>query len=275
MTKKGRHREDLESLLGGFLDGSGRERLEAYLLANSQLPGPRANLELAEAWADSVMQHSGRGAGLLWGLLCALTALGVEEAPVNQPREFLPFCGAVALGALAAADDRFRPAALAKLRALAQDGRWRMREAVAMGIQRILEAAPQATFKAVMSWIRTGNWLEMRAAAAAVAEPRWLASPARAAQALDLHRKIIHAVAQAEDRKSEEFLILRRALGYTLSVVVSGDPVPGFVYLRNLADSADPQILWILKRNLKKKRLVKYYPEEVKALAMGLDRESG
>jgi hypothetical protein len=270
MKKKVLHLEDLKSLMAGFLAGNGRDKLEAYLLDNSQLPGPRANLELAQAFAASVRNYSDRGAGRLWGLLCALTAIGAEEAPVNRPREFLPFCGAVALGELAAAEDRFRPAALAKLRSLAKDSRWRLREAVAMGVQRILGASPKSSRKELMLWIESGNWLEMRAAAAGVAEPRWLASLERAEQALDLHRKIIQAVGTAKDRRAEEFLILRQALGYTLSVVVSAAPVPGFAYLQNLADSTDPHILWILKSNLKKKRLVKYFPAEVNAVAVCL-----
>jgi hypothetical protein len=72
--------------------------LEAYLVANSRLPGPRANLSLAQAFADEV--------GLLgiddarWQLLHEWTTIGAAEAPTGDPREFLPFCALQAFGAL-------------------------------------------------------------------------------------------------------------------------------------------------------------------------------
>jgi hypothetical protein len=133
-----------------------------------------------------------------------------------------------------------------------------------------MDAAPNSTSQELLQWIEAGNWLEMRAAAAALAEPNWLALPARIEWALGLHQKIIRAIAEAKDRKAEEFLILRQALGYSLSVVVSGAPVMGFAYLRSLVDTNDSDILWILKSNLKKKRLVKNFPEEVKDVVLSL-----
>jgi hypothetical protein len=66
-------------------------------------------------------------------------------------------------------------------------------------------------------------------------------------------------------RKTDDFKALRRALGYTLSVVVRALPNPGFAWLRELAASSDPDVRWIVRENLKKNRLVKNYPQEVAA----------
>jgi hypothetical protein len=65
---------------------------EPYLLKNSGLPGPRGNLELAQAAADV-------GSRAQFEAFLAYTA---EVAPTNDPHEFLAFCGVVGLGRLVA-----------------------------------------------------------------------------------------------------------------------------------------------------------------------------
>lgn len=57
--------------------------IRAYLLENSNLPGPRGNLELAQA-ASSVVDAPE---------LIRWCDIEVEEAPVNSPEKFLSFCG--------------------------------------------------------------------------------------------------------------------------------------------------------------------------------------
>lgn len=63
---------------------------EPYLLAGSNLPGPRGNLELAAAAADLGDETQFR----CWA------ALGPDVAPENTPDCFLAFCGVVGLGRL-------------------------------------------------------------------------------------------------------------------------------------------------------------------------------
>jgi hypothetical protein len=88
-----------------------------------------------------------------------------------------------------------------------------------------------------------------------------------AERALDLHRKIISWIASAGQREGAEFRALRQTLGYSLSVVVKELPKEGFGYLRQIARGSDPDLKWIVKENLKKDRLVKNFPDEVKAVA--------
>src|SRR5512139_2144595 len=99
------------------------EDWDAYLLENSGLPGPRGNLELAQVVADE-------GDLQLFQRYLTYTA---DRAPINSPYEFLAFCGAVGLGRLLAEGDASQ---LIPLRRLASDPRWRMREGVAMALQR-------------------------------------------------------------------------------------------------------------------------------------------
>ena len=60
---------------------------DAYLKAESGLPGPRGNLELAAAFVDIASRS----------LILRYAALEEEEAPENSPMGFLAFCGVVTL----------------------------------------------------------------------------------------------------------------------------------------------------------------------------------
>ena len=103
----------------------------------------------------------------------------------------------------------------------------------------------------------------MRAVAAGVAEPPLLIDQRAALGALDLHKRIIDRVLASGDRTSESFRTLRKGLGYSFSVVVGACPEDGFVYLEELAATSDMDVRWIVRENLKKKRLAGRFPREV------------
>lgn len=112
---------------------------DAYLLAESGLPGPRGNLELAQAVADlgSVEQFE------------RYAALDAKLAPTGGREEFLAFCGVLGYGRLLAEGNRSR---LNALRGFASDPRWRLREAVAMALQRWGDADLDALLGEMPSW---------------------------------------------------------------------------------------------------------------------------
>ena len=255
MNKKEKHLDDLKPLFAAFLSSGQAGPLEEYLLANSSLPGRRANLELAAAFADSAAAAARTGSDLAWNLCLDLAAIPPEAAPVGDPREFLPFCGAAGLGAIGAVTPARFEAALAELQTLARDPRWRLREAVCFGGQRLLAARGIDTVAALRQWLAGESWLEMRAAAAIVAEPALLADKKMAVSALLLHREIVAQLLNARDRKSESFRILRQGLGYTISVVVAALPREGLAWLERLQQAPDPDVQWIVRENLKKNRL--------------------
>ena len=65
MGRRQEYRDELVPLLDQFFEGKGDAPLMEFLEKNSNLPGPRANLELADAFVDSV---AGRGLDLTWKL---------------------------------------------------------------------------------------------------------------------------------------------------------------------------------------------------------------
>ena len=273
MGKKEDYKRELIALLDAFIVTGNDQGLFDYIASNSNLPGPRGNLELAEAFGDATGQYAQEKSGQLWELCAKMTKVSADEAPVNSPRELIPFCGAVGMGALGAACPTLFAEALAALRASANDPRWRMREAVPMALQRLITAHPQETLNALERWAAEGSPLEMRAAAAGVAEPALLRNGESAQAALGLHETIFERMPEFDDRKSDEFKALRKGLGYTLSVVVQAAPQEGFAFMRQLAAMQDKDVLWIVKENLKKNRLVKNFPTQVESIRSSLQEQ--
>lgn len=263
MGKRGTHLLALENLLDQFGKTGSEQELVDYVVSNSNLPGPRANLELADAFPEALGKIAQKESQKCWALCMRMLELTAEEAPVNTPEEFVPFCGAVGIGSIGSTQPSFFDQAIVTLRGFAKDSRWRMREAVRMGLQRLAKTRAHDTLTTMEGWIGEGDWLEMRAIAATVAMPSLLENEEMATWALSLHRKIFDLVLETQDRKSEQFRVMRKALGYTLSVVVRALPREGFEFMTQLLDSQDKDVKWILRENLKKKRLQGNFPDEV------------
>ncbi|MGD0004453.1 MAG: hypothetical protein ABSE06_09520 [Anaerolineaceae bacterium] len=216
---------------------------DAYLLQESHLPGPRSNLELAQAVADE-------GDAALFERYIAMDA---TQAPQNTPAEFLAVCGAIGLGRLLAEGrlDKF-----SVLRQLASDPRWRMREGVAMALQRLGDANMELLLDEMQRW-SAGNFLEQRAAAAALCEPRLLKNPEHARRVLTVLDTITVAILPQGERRSEAFQALRKGLGYCWSVAVAALPQEGRATMEAWFQVKDKDIQWIMKENLKKDRLAR------------------
>jgi hypothetical protein len=224
-----------------------------YLLKESALPGPRANLELVQAAADLGTPEQFRR----W------LALGPAATPAKTALEFLPLCGAVGLGRLLAEGQLDLPAAaqidlLFELREHANDPRWRVREGVAMALQRWGDVDMDAVVKATKDWAG-GTWLERRAVAAGLCEPRLLADGKHAKAVLKLLDGITRAVAKAgpADRKADDFKALRQGLAYCWSVAVAAAAAEGKAAMEKWLASPDSDVRWIMKENLKKNRLTR------------------
>jgi hypothetical protein len=265
MSKKESYRETLTCLLEEYLKTGNEEEIRKYLASNSNLPGPRGNLELAYGFAEVAEDFSKRNLPKMWELASALIRVSADEAPVNDPKEILPFCGAVAIGAMASTHEELFRQAFPPLKKLANDLRWRTREGVAMGLQKLIAKQGQKVLVELDGWIQKNEWLVLRAVAAGVAEPALLKDEQIAQDALVLHEKIFSQILASRERKTSQFRTLRQALGYSLSVVIYATPKEGFEYMQRLIGSQDPDILWVVRENLKKNRIVKYFPDEVAA----------
>lgn len=230
---------------------------DSFLLAESRLPGPRSNLELAQAAADEgdVAQF------LSW------LAIDADAAPVNTPGEFLPVCGALGLGRLLAEGDR---SVLPRLRAAAGDPRWRLREGVAMALQRWGLIDMPAVLAEMTLWAG-GNRYEQRAAVAALCEPALLQGGSTV-PVLELLDGTTATIPGAADRRAEGFIALRKALGYGWSVAIVAAPDAGRPLLEKWATHSDRDVQWIVRENLSKKRLQKLDAGWVARLQQEIDK---
>ncbi|MFW9995654.1 MAG: hypothetical protein ACFFD4_26685 [Candidatus Odinarchaeota archaeon] len=269
MGKKEDFRHHLQPLLEEYLENRNEPQLTEFLVRNSNLPGRRANLELARAFTETIEASSSENHSTLWDLLIKLTSITIDQAPVNDPKEFLPFCGTWALGAMGSRSDSWSQESLILLKKLAVDPRWRMREAVAKAIGKLAQTRQRESLEVLSNWISGNQWLQMRAVAAGVAESSLISDKFFAKQALTLHKKIFNLI-KGSNARNEDFKVLKKGLSYTLSVVVASIPEEGFKYLYQLSSLRDKDISWIIRENLKKKRLSRNYPEEVKLLLADL-----
>ena len=205
-----------------------RDDWEPFLRSESGLPGARANLELVRAVGEEADE-----------------ARLLRYARADE--EFLVMCGAVGLGRLVSEGKREH---LVRLRELASDSRWRVREAVAMALQRWGDQDFDSLAAEAERW-GAGSPLEQRAAVAALCEPRLLRAPEAARRALDLVERVTLSLPRSRDRA------LRQALGYCWSVAVAALPAEGLERFGRLERESDPDLQWVMRENLKKARLAR------------------
>jgi hypothetical protein len=254
---------------------SDSQALYTLLEKNSGLPGPRGNLELAYSFARAVASMNIQE--WQWEMILAMASTSPNKAPANTPKEFLPFCGVLALGALYATGlpRPRRRAALSAIRTAASDPRWRTREAAAMALQLIGEGDLETLRQIVVQWLPDASLLEKRAVVAGLAHPPILDDKPFALFCLEVSASILKVLpgTGAKERKSEEFRVLRQGLGYAISVFVEKAPEEGFALLLDAASREDPDVRWIVKENLKKKRIASRFPAEVQGVARVLEIE--
>jgi hypothetical protein len=222
---------------------------EPFLLAESGLPGPRGNLELANVAADEGDERFFR----------RMLAYDPKRAPTNDPHEFLAFCGVVGLGKLLA-EGKVR--VLKDIRQRASDPRWRVREAVAMALQRWGRRDMPALLREMKGWAKGGR-LEQRAAVAALCEPDLLGQQVHVQKVLQILDTVTDSIAEARDRKTEEFEALRKGLGYCWSVAVAAFPEDGRPRMERWIGSPDRDVQWVMKQNLRKNRMTRLDPKWV------------
>lgn len=238
--------------------------IEDYLSTNSNLPGPRGNLTLAFKFAEYFEKES--VSKELLDLLISWVNISQEEAPTNNPREFLPFCGILSLGAhFCYAVEDTKTLIMDQFKISMNDKRWRIKEGAAMGFQKIAEKNFDIIKKYFLLWYDSSNFAEKRAFMATLAHPPILKDKEVARFSLKISEDILNEVLSTgkEIRKSDEFSVLSKGLQYALSVFVVNLPVEGFDLLKRYAKINDPELKKILKSNLGKARLTKKYASEV------------
>jgi hypothetical protein len=221
--------------------------IEAYLLSHSGLPGPRGNLELAWAYADMAEPER----------LLRQAELTAEAAPENTPEGYLAFCGVVGLGHLLCQGSA---EALHLLRLRAEDSRWRIREGVAMALQRWGIQDLPAMLAEMEAWAQ-GSLLRRRAVVAAMCEPALLDRPYAISAAFELLDAITAGLKGEPDHRCADFRTLRQALGYGWSVAFAANPTAGRKRMERWFKDQDSDVRWVMRQNLDKNRLTRLAPE--------------
>jgi hypothetical protein len=197
---------------------------EPYLKKNSGLPGARANLELVEAVGEEA------DADRLWRLSASTD-------------EFQALCGTAGLATV-----------MTWLQELAADPRWRVREGVAIALQRIGRENMPHLLHEMQAWSGEGPYVQ-RAAAAGLCEPALLRDREHAVQTLMILDQITTSLAASRDRKQDGFRVLRKALGYCWSVAAAAAPDNATPYFEKWLRSKDKDVAWVMKTNLAKARV--------------------
>jgi len=205
---------------------------EPYLKKHSGLPGPRANLELVAAVAEEA------DADVLWQLSASKD-------------EYLALCGTAGLGRIALLEP---DSVMSRLRELASDPRWRVREGVAMALQQIGRENMPMLLAGMKEWMR-GDPFVQRAVVAGLCEPAILKNNAEIVQVLEILDHITSSLAASSDRRGDGFRVLRQALGYGWSVAAAAAPENAVPYLQKWLQSEDKDVAWIMRSNLAKARM--------------------
>ena len=210
------------------------EDWEPYLKKHSGLPGPRANLELVAAVVEE------GDPDLLWRMSAS-------------PNEFLALCGTAGLGRIALLEP---DTVMTWLREQASDSRWRVREGVAIALQRIGRESMPKLLAGMKSWA-LGEPFVQRAVVAGLCEPALLKSNQETVEVLVLLDQITDSVSltRPEERRSDGFVALRKTLGYGWSVAAAAAPQNAIPYLEKWLMSTDKDVVWIMKTNLAKARM--------------------
>lgn len=246
--------------------------LRNYLRERSNLPGPRANLELADQFGRV---FDGRAvSGEEWAFL---TELSQDASPANDPGEILPFCAVHAFAvSFPSQEEGRRKEVLGHVLDAMRDGRWRMREAAAAACGILGLKEPET----LLAWLEEisddPDLLVKRGIVAGLADPQLLKDESIAKRAIVFCDRILSETASLgpEAYRTEAFRVLRQGLNYAPSVLAAARPLEGFDMLRRYA-AGNRQIRAIIKENVKKNRLVKPFPRQVLEIMDLLEVDAG
>src|SRR5438067_803525 len=235
--------ETLSSLVARAFTGN-RRPLEYYLRDQSRLPGTRANLELVHSLSNLLAAIVPEQPEQVWMLVHYLVQ---DEKTVvrNTPDEFVVLCGVVAFGACASVRTEWHTEVFEMMKLFACSKSWRVREGVAMALQRLLPVIPQETIEFLIELATKGNCFQQRASIAAIAEPSLLQDQIMIDAALAIQRFVLVRLHELPTtvRKREDVRALRQSLGYTLSVVTAATPEKGFALMQDCDSSNTSSLL--------------------------------
>jgi hypothetical protein len=260
-----------DALIAGFKEAlAGRpERLYVQLGIQSGLPGTRMNMLLAHAFATECLA-AGKAADKL---ALEMALMSPEAAPGASPREFLPVCGTLALGARAAHeknDPKLRKRVIAILHEASEDMRFRVREIVPVALAKIGAQVGDPLVHELVGWM--DGFFHASAALLAMMQPEFLAvindeeaALARLDEAYALAKNAARATSRYPGRKA-----LIDALSTVPKELAGRFGVPVFDHLVKWSNSEDPELRGSIESVLRSQKLLTRYAPEVKRVQAAL-----
>jgi hypothetical protein len=158
---------DLADLVANAAKGK-KEELFRKLELGSGLPGPRANLHLALEFAETCA-HAGATAD---ALAYAMASEPPTELRGEAAKEFLAMCGVLAVAARAQLEPKLRDKALVILEERADDPRFRVRDAVPIGLAMLGTKMHAELAERVAHWM--DRYFQAAAVLRALSDRTWL-----------------------------------------------------------------------------------------------------
>ena len=210
------------------------------ILEKSNLPSPRANLELLYAFIENASEEE------------IASCLNVEYKEKNTPEEFALMCG---IAARIHQDAKKCQKVVVDLRPFANHESWRVREGICFGFQKSKGLLTAEQMKQDLKILKNGSPLELRTYIATLSEPALLNGYIDPNELLEEMIQMTIDAFNSTDKLSEDLKVLRKALGYCFSVALCGEGADKSKFEKLFEHAENKYIKWIIQENLKKKRL--------------------
>lgn len=235
------------------------ERLYQQLGLHSGLPGTRANLTLANAFA---VECAARGKAVD-ELIFTMVDLHPDVARGATEHEFLPLCAVLAIGARGAKDPAVRARAIQALHDSSEDARFRVRDAIPVALARIGEKMGDALVTSMEAW--TDGFFQAAAVLLSFGDVAFLSATsdgdaivARMDEAFRLAKDAPRSAARYPGYKA-----LIDALGVGPASVATKYGPPVFEMLARWTKTDTPELRRAIEQNLASKKLLGRYADEM------------
>lgn len=258
-----------EAIIAAFGEAlAGKDaRLFQQLENLSGLPGTRMNIPLVQAFATECM-HKGKAAD---ALAFRMAELHPDIAPGGSPKEILPACGVLAIGARASADPKLRKRALTLLHDASEDLRFRVREVVPLALAKMGAAMGDALVHETAPWM--DGFFQATAVILAMADQQWLSAIDDADLALErlndaylTAKNAARAAARYPGRKA-----LVDALAIAPAPIAARFGMAAFDLLAKWASTEMPELRAAVETTLKSGKLAGRYKDEIDRVRQALD----
>ena len=125
-----------------------------------------------------------------------------------------------------------------------------------MALQRLGKIDLECLVREMRHW-SGGSLLERRAAVAALCDPGQLGNERHAQRVLRTLETMTTSLCEEDNRRTQDFKVLRKGLGYCWSIVVVALPERGREAMERWFACSDRDVAWIMKENLRKERLAR------------------